>query len=659
MTAVNTRTWIIMYAAIALLSFAVVAWKIHGARTNPSVAMLFPEGGAEWIRTPNHDALRLHWDEENTAAFRTRFTVSEAPAQAVLTIRPFRSVAVYVDGKRIGQINEKLEEWKRPYTFDLAKLADLSPGEHELFLSVLNRMGPPVVLAYCDALRIRTDASWECKDGDRDGWRGAVLASARIPNPIGEQIIRSDKALLKQWKVFLPVFLIVFCWTIAYSRVQDESKWFKRIVPSASGFRWLLLLGWTVLAANNIAKLPFAFGFDVPQHLEYIEYMLRKGSIPYATNGWQMFQSPFYYIVSMPLYAAFCDVLSVVKAPYALRIIPLLCGALQIELCYRALRRVYPTRQDLQSIGTLLGGFVPMNVYQSQYMGNEPLAAVLSSVVVVMAITLLINPELWSNKRFAVIGVLTGLALLTKVSALLIYGPLVLLMLYAGLIRSKPLATRFRDIGIAFAVMFSVAFAVCGWYYIRNWMHLGAPFVGGWDPGRGYAWWQEPGYRTTSQFLRFGDSLFHPFFAAIHGVWDGLYSTLWIDGYDGCAEILARPFWNFDFALACLWFSLLPTAALLIGAISIVFRPAATAPNGQLFCAIYLATCIGAIFMMMLEVPSYSTLKATYALGALCCLAVVGAQGFDYLTRQLVTRAMVYGAMACWSVSIFAGYFVL
>ncbi|MCC6152155.1 MAG: hypothetical protein IT367_00240 [Candidatus Hydrogenedentes bacterium] len=655
----NTRGWIIVYALIALSGVAVVALKIHGARTNPKVAMLFPEGGAQWIRTPNHDALRLHWDDDNTAGFRTRFTITNAPTQAILTIRPFRKVAVYFDGNFIGRTSDALEDWKRPYEFDLAQSAALTPGEHELFLSVMNRMGPPVVLAYCDALNLRTDASWECKDGDRAGWRGAVLASARIPNPIGEQIIRSDKALIKQWKVFLPVFLIVFCWVIACARVHDESRWYKRIVPSASGFRWLLLAAWALLAANNIVKLPFAFGFDVPQHLEYIEFMLRKGSIPFANNGWQMFQSPFYYMVSLPLYVVFCDVLSVVQAPYALRIVPLLCGALQIELCFRALRRVYPTRQDLQAIGTLLGGFVPMNVYQSQYMGNEPLAAVLSSVVVVMAITLSIKPELWSNKRFAIIGVLTGLALLTKVSALLIFGPLVLLMLYVGLTRSKPMTTRFRDIGIAFAVMFSVAFAVCSWYYIRNWMHLGAPFVGGWDPGRGYAWWQEPGYRTTSQFFRFGDSLFHPFFAAIHGIWDGLYSTLWIDGYDGCAEILARPFWNFDFALACLWFSLLPTAALIIGAVSIAVRPASTARNGQLLCAIYLATYFAAILMMMLEVPSYSTLKATYALGALCCFAVVGAQGFDYLTRKLIARALVYGVMACWFVSIFAGYFVL
>lgn len=655
----NTRGWIIVYAVIAILGVAIVTLKIHGARTNPKVAMLFPEGGAQWIRTPNHDALRLHWDEDNTAGFRTRFTITDTPAQAVLSIHPFRKVTVYLDGNLIGQTSDALEEWRRPYDFDLAKSAALTPGEHELFLSVMNRMGPPVVLAYCDALNLRTDALWECKDGDRDGWRSAVLASARIPNPIGEQIIRSDKALLKQWKVFLPVFLIVSCWTIACSRVCDGSRWFKRIVPSASGFRWLMLAAWTLLAANNIAKLPFAFGFDAPQHLEYIEFMLRKGSIPYATDGWQMFQSPFYYMVSLPLYVVFCDVLSVVKAPYALRIIPLLCGALQIELCYRALRRVYPTRQDLQAIGVLLGGFLPMNVYQSQYMGNEPLAAVLSSVVVVMAIALLIKPEIWSNKRFVVIGLLTGLALLTKVSALLIYGPLVLLMLYVGLIRSRPLVARFRDIGIGFTVMFSVAFAVCGWYYIRNWVHLGAPFVGGWDPGRGYAWWQEPGYRTTSQFVRFGDSLFHPFFAAIHGIWDGLYSTLWIDGYDGCAEILKRPFWNFDFALACLWFSLLPTAALMIGTVSIAVRPAATARNGQLFCAIYLGTCFAAILMMMLEVPSYSTLKATYALGALCCLAVVGAQGFDYLTRHLAARAVVYGVMACWFVSIFAGYFVL
>jgi hypothetical protein len=647
-------------AAIVLIGFGGGAWKINAIRVDPGVALLLPEHGAQWIRMQKNDGLKLHWDEDFTAAYRTHFTVERVPEKAILYVRPFRHVAVYLDGVLIDQTSGDFTQWKRRYKFDLARYPQLTPGTHELFLSVVNRTGPPAVLAYCDALNIYTDSHWETKDGESDRWRPAALADAPVSNPIGEQLPRADKVFFKQWPVFAPLFLMVFCWTLAMERREGPPKWLRRITPSASGIRWALLIAWTVLAANNITKLPYAFGFDVPQHMEYIEFLLRKGRVPFATEGWQMFQSPFYYLLSAPLYVLFSELLSVAKMPDALRIVPLLCGAVQVECCYRAVRRVYPDRQYLQSLGTVLGGLLPINVYQSQYMGNEPLAAVLCSVVVVMALTILRDPTAsWSYRRFVLIGILIGLGLLTKVSDVLICGPLILLIVYAGYLRDATPGARYRGMFGALVVIFGVAFLVCGWYYVRNWVELGSPFVGGWDKARGYIWWQEPGYRTVSQFVHFGQSLLYPFYSSVHGLWDGLYSTLWLDGYDGGADILVEPYWNMSFLLACLWLSLLPTAALVVGAVATLAKPAKSAREGQLFALVCLITYFLAIVMMMLQVPSYSTLKATYALGALCCFAIVAAQGFDWLTRNRIGRGVVYGGMACWVFAVYAGYFVV
>jgi hypothetical protein len=162
-----------------------------------------------------------------------------------------------------------------------------------------------------------------------------------------------------------------------------------------------------------------------------------------------------------------------------------------------------------------------------------------------------------------------------------------------------------------------------------------------------------------SQFFRFGEALVYPFYSSVHGLWDGLYSTFWLDGYDGCAEIAGIPYWNVGFLMSTVWLSLLPTAALILGAVAALVRPVKSAREGQLFAFLCLAAYLLAVVMMMLEVPSYSTLKGSYLLGILCCLAILGAQGFDLLTRNTIGRGVVYGGMACWAFAVYAGYFII
>ena len=44
-----------------------------------------------------------------------------------------------------------------------------------------------------------------------------------------------------------------------------------------------------------------------------------------------------------------------------------------------ASRTVFPGRNDLQIIGTAVGGFLPLNIYISQVVGNEPLSGCLTA----------------------------------------------------------------------------------------------------------------------------------------------------------------------------------------------------------------------------------------------------------------------------------------
>jgi hypothetical protein len=108
---------------------------------------------------------------------------------------------------------------------------------------------------------------------------------------------------------------------------------------------------------------------------------------------------------------------------------------------------------------------------------------------------------------------------------------------------------------------------MCAWYFGRVWLRFGTPFVGGWDPHRGFAWWTDPGYRTLGDFLRFGRALTRPLYAGFNGFWDGLYATLWGDGLlAGRGEVHLIPhWWSISLMSAGILLALLPCLAVLAG----------------------------------------------------------------------------------------------
>jgi len=395
---------------------------------------------------------------------------------------------------------------------------------------------------------------------------------------------------------------------------------------------------------------------DLHQHVAYVLYVAETHRIPLPGEGIQMFESPFFYMLSAALYKTLAPFFSMTTALRCLRIIPVISGLIQIELSYRASRYVFPTRSDLQAAATFMGGFFPMNIYMSQVIGTEPLAGVLSAAVVLLMLRSLHDSSALRTEAYMFLGFLWGLALLTKVSAILLLAPLIFFGTYTMSIRGFSGYAIIKKI----ALLMGIALIVSGWYYLRNWMAIGKFFVGGWDPARGMLWWQDPGYRTLSQFFRFGESLFYPVFAGVTGFWDALYSTLWMDGQlSGIARLAKVPPWNYDYMLACAWLSLLPAAALLLGLVNAVRYPIRALENGTLVAASCLVIYMAAILYLFLTVPIYSIVKGTYTLGLIPCYAVLGASGFEVLTRRRIVKTLGFGILACWGFSSYAAYFVI
>jgi hypothetical protein len=633
----------------ALLSHAV---RSDALRSNS----LLSAAAARWIVTEEPFRLSLRKLQHYKAIFRKRIDVAEKLASARLELRAFKIAAVFVDGRLAAPPRQDFAEWKSPVEIELAGL--LAPGSHELEVQVVNENGPAALLARCEALGVASDPTWSASvDGEE--WKPARPASETRRPEIASQFPTSRDALSASAPFLGAVFALVAILSAWRQRSTSRPRWLESFPPAPIFAKWALTFAWCLLAANNIQRVPAYVGFDSLQHLDYIRYVAERGTIPLASEGWQMFQSPLYYLVSAPLYSLLSRFYEAETVAQLLRVVPFACGAGQVHLSFLAARRVFRDRPDLQVLSTLVGGLLPMNLYLAQGVGNEPLAGFLSGAVIVVALGLIVDgPERGLARTAALLGALLGLALLTKVTAALLLPPVAAVVAAAAWRRDAGGSRPLRAAGAVLLVL-GIAGLTCGWYYARNWIALGKPFLGGWDPGRAIVWWQDPGYRTLESFTRFGDALVQPVYAATAGFWDALYSTFWADGYLSMVISYAwRPPWHYDLMIAGALLALVPTVAMAIGAISPVARAYRSRWKPILFAVASIGIFLAALLALFASLPIYSTGKATYLAGLTAAFALLAAAGLEVLTRLRALRPIVHGAVAAWAAAAYFAYFV-
>jgi tetratricopeptide (TPR) repeat protein len=199
--------------------------------------------------------------------------------------------------------------------------------------------------------------------------------------------------------------------------------------------------------------------------------------------------------------------------------------------------------------------------------------------------------------------------------------------------------------------------AVCGWHYARVAARFGNPFIGNWDIGTGFNWWQQPGFRTGAGYFSIGRCLTQPFYSAFASFGDGIYSTLWGDGlYSGEADLFHRPPWNYDLMAAGYLFALLPSLAFLAGVCRLRVK---CAREPAWFLVLSLISLFGALLVYYsLEVPSYAASKAFYASGALVPFCALAAAGWDWLATARALRLVLFVSLGVWAANSYASFWI-
>jgi tetratricopeptide (TPR) repeat protein len=613
---------------------------------------------AEWIRFPAAVDARAHNVASLDAIFRQSFTLDRPPRKAELAVRAAKRFELQINGSRVEVA--PVRNWKGISTADVANL--LRSGENIIEARVFNDSAPPAL--WCaltiDQLNVRSDATWDASFAG-SSWRKAALASTpMLPGP-GNPIIggeRTGSALSKAWPWWLGFATIAAAALlgggVAWQRLQFSSRSARFLQTTVPLF---LLAGfWLVLFWHNAGALPFRVGFDSEAHLNYIKYVQERRALPLPNEGFEMFQPPLYYVFSALALSALRLSTADTSAILVLRALSMLCGIANFTLVFFALRKLFPDRTALQLIGLVLAAFLPMQLYLSHFLTNETLAAVLVSAAVYVGI-LAINRRSASTTLHCLVGLLVGTAMLTKTTSVLLVPPLVFACAVRLRRQRAPLLAWLRTV----ALMLGISVAVCGWHYLRVWQHFGTPFLGNWDIRSGFAWWQDPGYRTLADYLRFGRSLIAPLFSGLNGVPDGIYSTLWGDGLcGGSSELIARLPWNYNLMVAGYILGLVPTLLVVTGAIVAIYR-ALVAPTSSLWLMLgFSGTVVLALIFMTLKVPSYAQVKAFYGLSALIPFCAFAVTGWEMITRGRKFLQIALGAILfAWAINSFASMWII
>lgn len=640
--------------------------RIRQWQNDPKVYLLAGENKAKWIRAQSRFELSTHsYFKPMGTLFRCDFELTKPVANATLTIQAFRQCQVWLDtepdsSEPVFSSPQKMSLWKKRHEIKLP--GPLSAGPHRIAVAVSNQAAHPCLYLSSPDLGVYSGTRWEALDSDGN-WLPAVRANDSVSN-VPEQVqqagypkVSTSFRRVGPWLAV--VFGLSFAWTWWNFPFAAPAPGAVRWNLPPGRLRWLFLAAWLLLSVNNLWRVPADMGFDVRDHLAYVKFIVEHQSLPFANDGWQMFQSPLLYLLAAPFYALLSTVASPDTCEKALRLMPLLCGLAQIEIVYRAARIVFPDQDDYQVVAMTVGGLLPMNIYMSQSFGNEPLAGCLTSLLLLLCFSLLAAPTQHRSARFfLILGAVWGLALLAKVTPLLLAPLIPIVILFHSRTPDVSLPQRLSWVRSTCGACFVIA----GWYYLRNWFYLGSPFVGGWDPARGaeYKWWQDPGYRTWSQLTSFGTSLERPFYSGVLSLWDALYSSMWTDGsLSGTLTPVDRVPWNVDWMGASVWLAILPTGCMLAGVARLWNQDLRAARSSLLLATAAIGIYLAAIVDLYVHVPVYSAAKASYALGLLPCFAILAAAGAGPLLQVRLLRAMFFAALTCWAFAAYIAFFCI
>ena len=377
---------------------------------------------------------------------------------------------------------------------------------------------------------------------------------------------------------------------------------------------WVVFAVGALLRLSNAVLYPTFFGFDARFNWEYVQRLCLGWELPPPDAGWSFAHPPFFYSLAAVL-ARGVGCAEPAPAVFMMRLVSTAAGLAAIAATVALVRRVDPgnERRAFLAAGLLL--FLPAQIQMSASFGEEVLASSLATGAIALASWSLVSRrELGADlRRSAAVGLLAGLAWLTKLTGVLVVPAVVGAYLLEGLRRQQLL--RFTRLCV---IVVLVAGVVGGWFYARNLILYGYLYPHDLAV-HAEMHLQEPGERSLVDYAYVPLSMFTDSVSVgpdlLHSVWGGTYVTLWFDGHRHFLPTQGPVVqWV---GTAILLLALLPTIAFFIGAGSGIRRTVLRYGKPDLPLLLLVGLTVAGYVLFTWRNPWYSTVKGSYLLGAM------------------------------------------
>jgi 4-amino-4-deoxy-L-arabinose transferase-like glycosyltransferase len=416
---------------------------------------------------------------------------------------------------------------------------------------------------------------------------------------------------------------------MASEPTQDRAWWMAGLGLAALGI---------AIRVHNAIAYPAGKGFDATANWEYVARLREGLALPAPDAFWAAAHPPLYYWLAAALDALLGrnDLATIV----ATRLLGSALGLLAIGAAVWLVRRLDPTSPRRAFLAGALLLCLPVHVYMSAMLNEEIVAGALVSLAAAGVALDLSRSEGCDPRRAAAIGVVAGLALLTKLS-----GALVIL---AGVAAYALDGWRRGELvpGVSRAAVFGgVAGLVGGWFLARNLLVYGYVYPYQLDVHAVMAT-MPPGAREWLDYLRVPlatVTLPSPLVPELlRSVWGTTYTTVWFDSH---RHFLPRS--HPDLLNAAQWLTLLgllPTAAFAAGLIGALRRRAAGA---DLMLVLLTGVALLGYTAFTWRNPWFVTVKASYLLGL--------SLPFAWFASEALTRWTRPGRLSAWLVWLYLG----
>ena len=157
-------------------------------------------------------------------------------------------------------------------------------------------------------------------------------------------------------------------------------------------------------------------------------------------------------------------------AVHLIRLLSVLMGAATVLLTYLIALEIFPGRENLALGAAAVNAFTPMFLFISGAVNNDNLVVPLCSLALLMMVRIANSKSQIANRNWALLGLVIGLAILTKESAI---GLLPLAALTIAYVAYRQRSMRILLEGGLIVV--GMAAILSGWWFVRNWKLYGDP----------------------------------------------------------------------------------------------------------------------------------------------------------------------------------------